>query len=130
MPHTDLYSNNRKNVREFLKHVINKFEFKIKSIQVDGGSESMAEFEYLCKELEIKLYVLPPRSLKINGKVERANETYRYEFCNTWDIPTEFGEVEEMLNEFEYHYNYERPPLSLNYLTLVEYYRIIKGEKT
>ena len=114
-----------KNAREFLKHVIDKFEFKIKSIQVDGGSEFMAEFEDLCEELGIKLYVLPPRSPKINGKVERANETYRYEFWNVWDIPTEFEEVEEMLSEFEYHYNYERPHQSLNYLTPVEYYHTI-----
>ncbi|MEI8378329.1 MAG: integrase core domain-containing protein [bacterium] len=117
---------NAKNAREFLKHVIDKFEFEIKSIQVDGGSEFMAEFEDYCKELGIKLYVLPPRSPKINGKVERANETYRYEFWNVWDIPTEFDEIEEMLSAFEYHYNYERPHQSLNYLTPVEYYRTIK----
>jgi len=115
-----------KNAKTFLEHVIGKFEFKIKSIQVDGGSEFMAEFEDLCKELGIKLYVLPPRSPKINGKVERANETYRYEFWNVWDIPTEFEEVKEMLRAFEYHYNYERPHQSLNYLTPVEYYRTIK----
>jgi len=114
------------NAREFLKHVISKFEFKITSIQVDGGSEFMAEFEDYCKELGIKLYVLPPRSPKINGKVERANETYRYEFWNVWDIPTEFNEIEEMLSAFEYHYNYQRPHQSLNYLTPVEYYRTIK----
>ena len=117
-----------KNARLFLEHVINKFEFEIKSIQVDGGSEFMAEFEDLCKELGIKLYVLPPRSPKINGKVERANETYRYEFWNVWDIPTEIEEVKEMLSKFEYHYNYERPHQSLNYLTPVEYYRIIKNK--
>ena len=117
-----------KNARDFLKHVINKFGFKIKSIQVDGGSEFMAEFEDYCKELEIKLYVLPPRSPKINGKVERANETYRYEFWNVWDIPTEFEEVKKMLSEFEYHYNYERPHQGLNYLTPVEHYRIITNK--
>ena len=51
--------------------------------------------------------MLPPRNLKINGKVERANETYKYEFWNVWDIPTDIEEGEEMFGEFEYHYNYE-----------------------
>lgn len=116
-----------KNARIFLEHVLNTFDFEIKSIQVDGGSEFMAEFEDCCKEKGIKLYVLPPRSPKINGKVERANGTYRYEFWNVWDIPTEIEEVKEMLQEFEYHYNYERPHQSLNYLTPVEYYNKIKS---
>ena len=31
-------------------------------------------------------HVLPPRSPKMNGYVERANETYRYEFWNVYEI--------------------------------------------
>lgn len=116
---------NSKNARLFLEHVISLFDFKIESIQVDGGSELMAEFEECCKEKRIRIYVLPPASPKLNGRVERANETYRYEFWNIWDIPTEIEEIKEMLSEFEYHYNYERPHQSLNYLTPVEYYRTI-----
>lgn len=116
---------NSKNARIFLEHVINLFDFEIESIQVDGGSEFMAEFEECCKEKGIRLYVLPPASPKLNGRVERANGTYRYEFWNVWDIPTEMEEVKEMLREFEYHYNYERPHQSLNYLTPIEYYRNI-----
>lgn len=119
---------NSKNARIFLEHVISLFDFKIESIQVDGGSEFMAEFEECCKEKGIRLYVLPPASPKLNGRVERANETYRYEFWNVWDIPTEIEEIKEMLMEFEYHYNYERPHQSLNYLTPVEYYRTIKDK--
>lgn len=115
-----------KNAREFLKHAMYEFDFEIKSIQVDGGSEFMAEFEEYCKELGIKLYVLPPRSPKMNGKVERANETYRYEFWNVYEIPDTIEEAQKLLKEYEYKYNCERPHQSLDYLTPMEYYYTIK----
>ena len=103
-----------------------EFDFEVKSIQVDGGSEFIADFEEYCKELGIKLYVLPPRSPKMNGKVERANETYRYEFWNIYELPETIEETQKMLKEFEYKYNCERPHQSLNYLTPMEYYYTIK----
>jgi len=46
--------------------------FKILSIQVDGGSEFMAEFEAACKELYIPLHVLPPSRPTYNGGVEHG----------------------------------------------------------
>jgi len=125
---SEIYTSaNAKNGKDFLEKLIEKLDFKITSIQVDGGGEFMAEFEDYCKEMGIKLYVLPPRSPKMNGVVERTNQTYRYEFWNTWDIPPEFDEISVMLKEFEYYYNYIRPHQSLNYLTPVEYYNNIKN---
>ncbi|MFH1254231.1 MAG: helix-turn-helix domain-containing protein [bacterium] len=55
---------------DFLEHTKNIFPFKIKSIQVDGGSEFMGDFEQACKSQNIELYVLPPKSPKLNGGVE------------------------------------------------------------
>ena len=110
------------NAREFLKEVRNEFEFEIKSIQVDGGSEFMGEFEDYCEEQGIKLYVLPPRSPKMNGYVERANETYRYEFWNVYEIPDTIEETRKLLRKFEYKYNFLRPHQALNYLTPMEFY--------
>src|SRR5918993_370382 len=49
-------------------------------IQVDSGSEFMAEFEAACQTRAIRLFVLPPRSPKLNGCVERTNRTWRDEF--------------------------------------------------
>ena len=51
----------------------------IRAVQVDGGSEFMAEFEDGCKERGLELLVLPPRSPELNGIVERANRTVRIE---------------------------------------------------
>ncbi|MCD8378448.1 MAG: integrase core domain-containing protein, partial [Candidatus Gastranaerophilales bacterium] len=124
-----IYSSaNAVNAREFLKEVIYEFEFEIKSIQVDGGSEFMAEFEDYCEEKGIKLYVLPPRSPKMNGYVERTNETYRYEFWNVYEIPDTIEETRKLLRKFEIYYNCERMHQSLNYLTPMEYYYTIKNK--
>ncbi|MGI9214863.1 MAG: hypothetical protein ACR2HS_04275 [Gammaproteobacteria bacterium] len=45
--------------------MIDYFPFKISSIQVDGGSEFMKDFERLCQEKSIDLFVLPPKSPKL-----------------------------------------------------------------
>ncbi len=78
------------------------------SIQVDGGGEFMGEFEEYCEQEKIKLYVLPPRSPKMNCYVERANETYKYEFWNVYEIPDTIEETRKLLRKFEYKYNCER----------------------
>ena len=122
-----IYSSaNAINAREFLKEVIFELDFSIESIQVDGGSEFMAEFEDYCEEMGIKLYVLPPRSPKMNGFVERANETYRYEFWNVYEIPDTIEEARKLLKKYERKYNCERMHQSLNYLTPMEYYYTLK----
>ena len=51
----------------FLDSLIRRTPFPIKAIQVDGGSEFEASFEQACRERGIKLFVLPPRSPKLNG---------------------------------------------------------------
>ena len=64
----------------FLDYLQKKFPFKIKAIQVDGGSEFKKHFEEECKRRDIMLFGLPPRSPKLNGHVERSNRTHRQEF--------------------------------------------------
>jgi transposase InsO family protein len=69
-----------KNARDFLEKLLERTPFEVKAIQVDGGSEFMAEFEAACQELGIRLFVLPPRSPKLNGQVERAHRSHVQEF--------------------------------------------------
>ena len=57
----------------------------MKAVQVDGGSEFMAAFETACQQRGIHLFVLPPRSPKLNGCVERANRTHTEEFYELYD---------------------------------------------
>ena len=58
----------------------------------------------------------------MNGYVERANETYRYEFWNVYEIPDNIEGARKLLRKFEYKYNFERPHQALNYLTPIEFY--------
>ena len=66
--------------KRFLDRLIEEAPFPIGAIQVDGGSEFMADFEQACNDRDIELCVLPPRSPKLNGRVERLQATYRHEF--------------------------------------------------
>jgi len=74
--HASLYSNAKsRSAKKFLLELIQKTPFKIESIQVDGGSEFMKDFEEACAELHIQLFVLPPKRPQWNGGVERGNKT-------------------------------------------------------
>ena len=47
-----------------LDELIDRAPFPIRAIQVDGGSEFMADFEAACQQRGIRLFELPPRSPK------------------------------------------------------------------
>jgi transposase InsO family protein len=82
--------------KQFLEFVLKSLPFKIKSIQVDGGSEFMKDFEQACKELDILLYVLPPRSPEYNGVVERVNGSpnqYYSRILEDFLTCTELGQI-------------------------------------
>ena len=53
--------------------MIARAPFAVQSIQVDGGSEFMAEFEEAGASQGIPLYVLPPDSPQLSGGVKRSN---------------------------------------------------------
>jgi putative transposase len=100
-----------------LEALIARSPFPIRAIQVDGGSEFMAGFEDACQQKGIRLFELPPRSPKLNGRVERANRTYKDEFydCSTAS-PTVAGFAAD-LRRWEDVYNTVRPHQALGYLT-------------
>ena len=72
-------------VTVFLDELIARLLMPVQAIRVDGGSEFMAGFETACQAKGIVLYVLPPRSPKLNGRVERLNGTFRGEFWKCCD---------------------------------------------
>lgn len=101
----------------FLDDLVQRFPFPVQAIQVDGGSEFMAGFEEACKERGIDLYVLPPRSPKLNGRVERLNGTSRREFWECYDGDLNLSSLQAALLVWEHHYNTERPHQALGYQT-------------
>jgi len=121
--HAQVYSNAKaRSAKKFLQELVEKAPYKILSIQVDGGSEFMAEFEEECANLGIPLEVLPPASPKYNGGVERGNRTCREDFYRDPRIkPDSIGEVRYELRKYIHHYNTNRPHQGLKNLTPMEY---------
>jgi transposase InsO family protein len=97
------------------------------AIQVDGGSEFMAVFERACQIRDIRLYVLPPHSPKLNGVVERMNRTSREEIYDlALHANLSIDEHNQLLKDQDYIYNNVRPHEALRMLTPKEYYESIK----
>jgi transposase InsO family protein len=100
-----------------LDAVLARLPFAVRAIQVDGGSEFMAEFETFCQQRGLRLFVLPPRSPKLNGAVERANRTHTEEFYELYDGAWSVTAIRPELLAWETIYNTVRPHQSLGYLT-------------
>lgn len=101
----------------FLDALIIRSPYPVRAIQVDGGSEFKADFERLCQARSIRLFVLPPRSPKLNGGVERAQRTHKEEFYELVDLPGTIGELRQLLLRQEQTYNTVRPHQSLGQIT-------------
>jgi len=101
--------------------IINRMPFEVKTIQVDGGSEFQSIFEETCQRMGICLFVLPPRSPKLNGHVERANRTHTEEYYKVTDSDFDIMPINQALLNWEMIYNTIRPHQSLNYLTPHKY---------
>ena len=104
-----------------LKAIKERFPFPIRAIQVDGGSEFMSRFEEACQAEGIHLFVLPPRSPKLNGHVERAQRTHTEEFWECYDGDLDIASARAALLHWERLYNTYRPHQALNGLTPAEY---------
>lgn len=107
--------------RDFVVELVDAMPFPIRAIQVDGGSEFMGEFEITCRDLGITLYVLPPRSPKLNGCVERFNRTTRAEFWRWYTGLTTVAATTTALQRWTSRYNAIRRHTSLGYQTPLDF---------
>ncbi len=105
----------------FLHALQARMPFPIRAFQVDGGSEFFAQFEVACQQLGIRLFVLPPKSPKLNGAVERANRTHTEEFYEVTESSWTVEELNQELLEWEKIYNTIRPHQALRYLTPLQF---------
>ena len=105
----------------FSNTLLGRMPFPIKAIQVDVGSEFQDVFERECQRRGIKLFVLPPRSPKLNGHVERAQRTHTEEFYEVTDSSFDLPELNRALLKWEVVYDTVRPSQALAYLTPLEY---------
>jgi putative transposase len=105
----------------FIDTLLTRMPFPVKGIQVDGGSEFQDAFERECQRREIKLFVLPPRSPKLNGHVEMAQRTHMEEFYELTAANFTITELNQALLKCEQVYNTIRPHQAPGYLTPQEF---------
>ncbi len=101
----------------FLTTLQARLPFPLRAIQVDGGSEFKVAFEAACQARGIRLFVLPPRSPKLNGCVERLNRTFREDFWECYGGELDLPPLQAALGEAERVYNTVRPHQALGFLT-------------
>jgi transposase InsO family protein len=106
----------------FLDTVCARMPFALRAVQVDGGSEFRASFEDACQRRGLRLFVLPPRSPKLNGNVERAQRTHTEEFYeirpfSAWTVAA----LNREARAWERVYNTIRPHQALAYKTPAEF---------
>lgn len=107
----------------FLNAILQRMPFAVQAIQVDGGSEFMAQFETACRDRGIKLFVLPPRSPKLNGHVERAQRTHKEEFYYRLTSATTLTQVNKLLRKWEDVHNCYRPHQALGQITPLAFHQ-------
>lgn len=120
--HAQLYGHAKAtSAKRFLEDLIAKAPYEISSIQVDGGSEFMAEFEQACASYDIPLIVLPPAKPKYNGGIERSNRTLREEFYAQPSSADSIGAFRYELTNALHKYNSFRPHMALKGLTPLQF---------
>ena len=107
--------------KEFIETLEQRMPFRVKALQVDGGSEFYSDFEEECQRRKIRLFVLPPKSPKLNGCVERAHRTHTEEFYEVYEVPWNVIDLNPRLQKWEYVYNCIRPHQALNYRTPLQF---------
>jgi len=76
--------------------------------------------------LGVKLFVLPPRSPKLNGHVEGMQQTFRDEFY-TRPLPSKIPELQQELDAYLDYYNRRRLHRALGGLAPFEFLARIRG---
>ena len=108
----------------FLEGVLRRMPFPVKAIQVDGGSEFKGAFEQACRRCGVQLFVLPPFSPKLNGRVERAHRTHLEGFYDYYEGDFGLGPLNHALARWQRTYNHVRPHRALDRRTPASYIRV------
>ncbi len=64
-----------------------------------------AEFEDACRERNLCLFVLPPKRPQLNGHVERAQGSWRYEFYGVENLPSRLKPLQLRIDAFAYRFS-------------------------
>lgn len=105
-----------------LEEFRNQYFPPLRVIQTDNGSEFLGEFHRYTEEEQIRHEFIYPRSPKINGVVERFNQTIQAEFIKRRDALYYDLEIfNQKLAKYLTWYNTKRPHYSLKFETPANY---------
>ena len=111
---------NAKSTLSFLERVVEEMPFPIQRIQTDRGLEFFAEdVQRRLMEWAIKFRPLPPRSPRLNGKVERTQRSDLEEFWATADPRA--ADIEDLLAEWQHFWNWDRLHMALGGNTPIDH---------
>lgn len=99
---------NQANAITFMDYVIDKFPFRIHTIRTDRGHEFQAQFHWHVEDKGMRHVYIKPRSPQLNGKVERSHRSDQEEFYQLLTY-TDDVDLNMKLEQWEHHYNYDRP---------------------
>jgi putative transposase len=107
-----------------------RLPFPVQAVQIDGGSEFKGAFEAACEQRGLPLFLLPPRSPKLNGHVERSQRTHTEEFYQCTTAAPTLAALRPALAEWETVYNTIRPHQALAYLTPRQFWEAYQRDPT
>lgn len=103
---------NQANAIDFLNYVVERFPFRIHTVQTDNGHEFQAKFHWHCRDLGMNHVYIRPRSPHLNGKVERSHATDKIEFYQLVSYVDDI-DINKKIREWEIFYNCHRPHSAL-----------------
>lgn len=98
---------------DFVNYVVEKFPFRINTIQTDNVHEFQSKFHWHVEDLGMRHRFIKVATPQLNGKVERSHLTDKYEFYQLLSY-TDDVDINAKLEEWENFYNFNRPHGSFN----------------
>ncbi|WP_202968370.1 integrase core domain-containing protein [Rhodococcus pyridinivorans] len=97
---------------QFIDHVLSTLPFQIEQVQTDNGQEFGSAFHWHLLDKGIGHVKIRPRTPRLNGKVERSHRIDSDEFYRLLEgeVIDDANLFAERLQQWEDHYNYDRPP--------------------
>ena len=93
---------------DFVNYVVDKFPFRINTIQTDNGHEFQSKFHWHVQDLGMRHRFIKPGTPQHNGKVERSHLTDKMEFYQLLEYKDDV-DLHKKMSDWEQFYNFNRP---------------------